>query len=62
MTVILRHPTGFEGEIGELLYDGQELTFLTPPEVHNERARRLADHACVVDSNPEGARPVDRHR
>jgi hypothetical protein len=30
ITVTLRYPTGFEGEIGELLYDGREFTFPDP--------------------------------
>jgi hypothetical protein len=49
VTVHLRYPTGFEGEIGELLYDGAEFTFLTPPEVRRQRARKIAD-------DPEGIR------
>jgi len=49
ITVHLRYPTGFEGEIGELLYDGREFTFLTPPDVRQERAQRIAD-------DPEGIR------
>lgn len=39
--VTLRYPTGFEGEIGDLLYDGQEFTFLTPLEVRRERAQKI---------------------
>jgi hypothetical protein len=42
ITVTLRYPTGFEGEIGDLLYDGREFTFLTPREVREERARQIA--------------------
>lgn len=49
ITVTLRHTTGFEGYIGELLYDGKEFTFITPPEVRAERARR-------IDADPEGIR------
>jgi hypothetical protein len=44
-TVHLRYPTGFEGEIGELLYDGAEFTFLTPSEVRRQRAQKIADDA-----------------
>jgi hypothetical protein len=55
ITVTLRYPTGFEGEIGDLLYDGQEFTFLTPPEVRRERARRLAE-------DPEGRRQWNEYR
>jgi hypothetical protein len=55
MTVTLRYPTGFEGEIGDLLYDGQDFTFLTPPEVRKERARKIAD-------DPEGIRQWNEYR
>jgi hypothetical protein len=55
MTVTLRYPTGFEGAIGDLLYDGQEFTFLTPPEVREERARQLAE-------DPEGIRQWNEYR
>ena len=55
ITVSLRYPTGFEGEIGELLYDGQEFTFLTPPEVRQERARKIAE-------DPEGVRQWNEYR
>jgi hypothetical protein len=43
ITVHLRYPTGFEGEIGELLYDGAEFTFLTPPDVRRQRAQKIAE-------------------
>jgi hypothetical protein len=43
IAVALRYPTGFEGEIGDLLYDGHEFSFLTPPEVREERARQIAE-------------------
>jgi hypothetical protein len=43
ITVHLRYPTGFEGEIGELLYDGAEFTFLTPLDVRRQRARKIAE-------------------
>jgi hypothetical protein len=43
ISVALRYPTGFGGEVGDLLYDGQEFTFLTPPEVWKERARKIAE-------------------
>jgi hypothetical protein len=55
ITVMLRYPTGFEGEIGDLLYDGQEFTFLTPPEVRKERARRIAE-------DPEQMRQWNEYR
>jgi hypothetical protein len=43
IAVTLRYPTGFEGEIGDLLYDGHEFSFLTPPEVRQERARQIVE-------------------
>jgi hypothetical protein len=49
ITVHLRYPTGFEGEIGELLYDGAAFTFLTPPDVRRQRAEKIAE-------NPEAIR------
>jgi len=55
ITVHLRYPTGFEGEIGDLLYDGQEFVFLTPPEVRKERARKIAE-------DPEGIRQWNEYR
>jgi hypothetical protein len=55
ITVTLRYPTGFEGEIGDLLYDGQEFTFLTPPELREERARPIAE-------DPEGIRQWNEYR
>jgi hypothetical protein len=42
ITVALRYTTGHEGYIGDLLYDGEEFTFLTPPEIRKERARQIA--------------------
>jgi hypothetical protein len=55
ITVTLRYPTGFEGEIGDLLYDGHEFTFLTPPEIRKERARRIAE-------DPEQIRQWNEYR
>jgi hypothetical protein len=55
ITVSLRYPTGFEGEIGDLLYDGREFTFLTPPEVRKDRARKIAE-------DPEGVRQWNEYR
>jgi hypothetical protein len=42
ITVTLRYTTGHEGYIGDLLYDGKDFTFLTPPEVRKQRARQIA--------------------
>ena len=55
ITVTLRYPTGFEGEIGDLLYDGQEFTFLTPQELREERARKIA-------ADPEGIRQWNEYK
>ena len=43
ITVTLRYGKGDEGYIGDLLYDGEEFTFLTEPSVMDERARKIAD-------------------
>jgi hypothetical protein len=43
ISVTLRYPTGHEGYVGDLLYDGKEFTFLTPPEVRTERVRKIAE-------------------
>ncbi len=42
ITVTLRYTTGHEGYIGDLLYDGEEFMFLTPPEIRKDRARQIA--------------------
>jgi hypothetical protein len=42
VTVTLRYPTGHEGYVGDLLYDGKEFSFLTPLEVREERMRKIA--------------------
>jgi len=42
ITVTLRYTTGHEGYIGDLIYDGEEFCFLTPPGVRKERARQIA--------------------
>jgi hypothetical protein len=49
VAVTLRYTTGHEGYVGDLLYDGEEFSFLTPPEVRKERARAIA-------ADPERAR------
>jgi hypothetical protein len=52
ITVTLRYPTGHEGYIGELLYDGDDFTFLTPLEVRKERVRQIdADPALQREWN-----------
>jgi hypothetical protein len=55
ITVTLRYPTGHEGYIGDLLYDGKQFAFLTPDEVRRERARQIED-------DPEGRRKWNEYR
>jgi hypothetical protein len=55
ITVTLRHPTGHEGYIGDLLYDGKDFEFLTPPDVRKARARQIA-------ADPEGTRRWNEYR
>ena len=43
-TVTMRYPTGHEGYIGELLYDGENFTMLTPDSVIDERVAKIAAH------------------
>ena len=52
ITVTLRYTTGHEGYVGDLLYDGENFTFLTEESVRNERADRIAN-------DPERARKWD---
>lgn len=40
--VYLRYPTGHEGYLGDLLYDGKEFTQLTDRETMLERAKQIA--------------------
>ncbi len=49
IAINLRYPTGFEGYLGDLLYDGTRFTELTDRELMRERARRIA-------ADPEGKR------
>lgn len=55
MAVTLRYPTGHEGYIGDLLYNGEEFTFLTEESVRKERAKQIAN-------DPEGQRLWDEYR
>jgi hypothetical protein len=55
ITVTLRYPTGHEGYVGDLFYDGEEFTFLTPPEVLRERVRAVA-------ADPERERKWNEYR
>jgi hypothetical protein len=52
IAVNLRYPTGFEGYLGDLLYDGAKITELTDLELMRERARQIA-------ADPEGRRQWD---
>jgi hypothetical protein len=49
ITVTLRYAAGHEGYVGDLLYDGDNLTFLTEQPVIDERVRKIA-------ADPEGLR------
>ena len=55
IAVHLRYPTGFEGYLGDLLYDGERFTELTDPEAMRERARKIA-------ADPEGVRQWNEYR
>ncbi len=55
ITVTLRYPTGHEGNVGELLYDGEKFTFLTEQSVIDDRVQKIADA-------PEGLRQWDEYR
>ncbi len=46
IAVNLRYPTGFEGYLGDLVYDGTRITELTDLELMRERSRQIA-------ANPE---------
>ena len=55
VAVHLRYPTGFEGHLGDLSYDGAKFTELTGLDLMRERARQIAD-------DPEGIRQWDEYR
>ncbi|MGP0067000.1 MAG: hypothetical protein ACLQGP_25835 [Isosphaeraceae bacterium] len=52
IAVNLRYPTGFEGYLGDLMYDGTRITELTDVELMRERSRKIA-------ADPEGRRQWD---
>ena len=52
LAVNLCFPTGFEGYLGDLIYDGTRFTELTDLELMRERARQIA-------ADPEGRRQWD---
>jgi len=43
ITVTLRYAVGHEGYIGDLLYDGEQFTFLTEQSVMDQRAQEIAE-------------------
>jgi len=53
--VYLRYPTGFEGYLGDLLYDGKQFTELTERAIMRERAKSIA-------ADPEGIRQWNEYR
>lgn len=55
ITVTLRYPTGHEGYVGDLLYDGETFTFLTEQAVMDERVRK-------IEEDPEGLRQWNEYR
>src|SRR5205823_1134403 len=55
IAVHLRYPTGFEGYLGDLLYNGGQITELTDLELMRERARQIA-------ADPEGVRQWNEYR
>ena len=55
IAINLRYPTGFEGYLGDLLYDGTRFTELTDRELMRERARQIA-------ADPEGVREWNEYR
>jgi hypothetical protein len=55
ITVTLRYAAGHEGYVGDLLYDGDNFTFLTEQPVIDERVRKIA-------ADPEGLRRWNEYR
>jgi hypothetical protein len=55
ITVTLRYPTGHEGYVGDLLYDGETFTFLTEQAVIEERVRKIVE-------DPESTREWNERR
>jgi hypothetical protein len=53
--VYLRYPTGHEGYLGDLLYDGKQFSELTDRATMMERATKIA-------ADPERARKWDEYR
>jgi hypothetical protein len=55
ITMTLRYAAGHEGYIGDLLYDGEQFTFLTEQSVMDQRAQEIAE-------DPEELRKWDEYR
>ena len=55
INVTLRYPTGHEGYVGDLLYDGDTSTFLTEQAIMDERVRKIAE-------DPERTRKWNEYR
>jgi hypothetical protein len=55
ITVTLRYPTGHEGYVGDLLYDGKEFTLLTEQSAIDERVLQIA-------ADPRGIREWNEYR
>jgi hypothetical protein len=55
ITVTLRYPTGHEGYVGDLSYDGKNFTMLTEDSVIDERVRQIG-------ADPEGIRLWNEYR
>lgn len=53
--VTLRYPTGHEGYVGELEYDGKEFRILTPASTWRQRIKKIA-------ADPEGIRLWNEYR
>ena len=55
ITVTLRYPTGHEGYVSDLLFDGDDFTFLTEQSVFNDRIGKIA-------ADPERQRKWNEYR
>jgi hypothetical protein len=55
IAVTLRYPTGHEGYVGDLLYNGKDFVFLTPPEEVTRRVQQIA-------ADPEREREWNKYR
>jgi hypothetical protein len=55
IAVHLRYPTGHEGYLGDLLYDGMGITELTDREIMRQRSKEIA-------ADPKGIREWNEYR